>query len=183
MSYQYWFGWQICHSISSEDDCPIGQPRRSGPIGENKGARVDGDSTQPQQFYVRSKLEILALLTVNTTRHNPFPSHSHSAILSSVILWLSAFLSLPRWTLSSKVCTRRLDVLTLVMDAVAFDRFYAYIAPLEIASNASFVPPHIPTFFTTMQPKYLSSIPRDNIYRQFVSLWFITVLFDLSSLD
>jgi len=62
-----------------------------------------------------------------------------------------------------------------VMDSFAFDKFWATVAPLEFSANATLVPPHYPTFFTTTQPIYLSTIPRDNIYRQFFSLWFITV--------
>jgi hypothetical protein len=62
------------------------------------------------------------------------------------------------------------------MDSVAFDRFWATVAPLSMPSNASFVPPHYPTYFTVTQPIHLSTIPRDNIFRQFVSLWFITVI-------
>lgn len=61
------------------------------------------------------------------------------------------------------------------MDSFAFDKFWASVAPLQISGNATFVPPDYPTFFTMTQPKYLSTIPRDNIYRQFLSLWFITV--------
>ena len=66
-------------------------------------------------------------------------------------------------------------LIMIVMDTVAFDKFWATVAPLEIPGNSTFTPPHYPTFFTTTQPKYLSTIPRDNIYRQFASLWFITV--------
>jgi hypothetical protein len=62
-----------------------------------------------------------------------------------------------------------------VMDSFAFDKFWATVAPLELSANATLVHPHYPTFFTTTQPIYLSTIPRDNIYRQFFSLWFITV--------
>lgn len=62
-----------------------------------------------------------------------------------------------------------------MIDTFAFDKFWATVAPLEIAGNSTFIPPQYPTFFTTTQPKYLSTIPRDNIYRQFASLWFITV--------
>jgi hypothetical protein len=63
------------------------------------------------------------------------------------------------------------------MDRFAFDKMWATIAPLEISGDLTFIPPHYPTFFTlTAEPKYLSTIPRDNIFRQFVSLWLITVL-------
>ena len=62
------------------------------------------------------------------------------------------------------------------MDSFAFDKFWAMVAPFEMPSGSqSFTPPDYPTFFTTTQPKYLSTVPRDNIYRQFLSLWFITV--------
>ena len=64
---------------------------------------------------------------------------------------------------------------TLVMDSVAFDKFWATVAPFRVPGNQSFTPPNYPTFFTMTQPKYLSTVPRDNIYRQFLSLWFITV--------
>jgi hypothetical protein len=62
------------------------------------------------------------------------------------------------------------------MDSFAFDKFWATVAPLSMPSNASFVPPHYPTFFTVTQPVHLSTIPRDNMFRQFASLWFITVI-------
>src|SRR5208282_5546404 len=61
------------------------------------------------------------------------------------------------------------------MDTFAFDKFWATVAPLEISANSTFIPPHYPTFFTMTQPKYLSIIPRDNIYRLFASFWFIPV--------
>lgn len=64
---------------------------------------------------------------------------------------------------------------SVVMDSVAFDKFWATVAPFQIPGNQSFTPPNYPTFFTMTQPKYLSTVPRDNIYRQFLSLWFITV--------
>jgi len=64
------------------------------------------------------------------------------------------------------------------MDFFAFDKMWATIAPLEMAGNSTFMTPHYPTFFTlTSEPLYLSTIPRDNIYRQFFSLWLITVPF------
>ena len=66
-------------------------------------------------------------------------------------------------------------LMCVVIDTFAFDKFWATVAPLEISGNSTFVPPHYPTFFTMTQPKYLSTVPRDNIYRQFASLWFITV--------
>jgi hypothetical protein len=64
---------------------------------------------------------------------------------------------------------------SVVMDSVAFDKFWATVAPFQIPGNQSFTLPNYPTFFTMTQPKYLSTVPRDNIYRQFLSLWFITV--------
>lgn len=54
---------------------------------------------------------------------------------------------------------------------------WATVAPLEIPGNSTFIAPYYTTFFTlTSEPRYLSTIPRDNIYRQFFSLWLITVL-------
>ena len=61
------------------------------------------------------------------------------------------------------------------MDTFAFDKFWATVAPLESSGNSSFVAPHYTTFFNMTQPKFLSTVPRDNVYRQFASLWFITV--------
>lgn len=67
------------------------------------------------------------------------------------------------------------QLIGIVMDTLVFDKFWATVAPLNIPGNTTYTPPQYPTFFTTTQPKYLSSVPRDNIYRQFGSLWFITV--------
>jgi hypothetical protein len=61
------------------------------------------------------------------------------------------------------------------MDTYAFDKFWATVAPLGVQNDQSTIPPHYPTFFTSTQPTYLSSIPRENPFRQFASLWFVTV--------
>jgi hypothetical protein len=62
----------------------------------------------------------------------------------------------------------------VVMDTYAFDAFWSTVAPFPTFGNET-MSPHYETFFSFCQPKYLSTIPRDNIYRQFISLWFITV--------
>jgi Delta7-sterol 5-desaturase len=62
-----------------------------------------------------------------------------------------------------------------VMDTYAFDRFWARVAPLNLYGNDTLLSAHHDTFFSACQPRYLSTVPRDNIYRQFASLWFITV--------
>jgi len=70
-----------------------------------------------------------------------------------------------------------MDIVLEVMDTLAFDKFWATVAPLNVPGNQTFTPPNYPTFFTMTQPKLFSSIPRDNLFRQFASLWFITWIF------
>lgn len=78
-----------------------------------------------------------------------------------------------------------MDVVLEAADWAFFDRFYSTVAPLTSSSYnatfgdiASFQKPYVPASkympLGTTDFTYTSAVDRDNIYRQFISLYLIT---------